>query len=46
VAPYRFLVPALSVILSYLMLGLAITPVELAGFLPLAAGIYLSSLER
>ncbi len=46
VAPYLFLVPALSVILSYLMLGVAIAPVELAGFLPLAAGIYLSSLER
>jgi len=46
VAPYLFLVPALSVVLSYFLLGVAITPVELAGFLPLAAGIYLSSLKR
>ncbi|MFP3283507.1 MAG: DMT family transporter [Nitrososphaeria archaeon] len=46
VAPYLFLVPALSVVLSYFLLGVAITPVELVGFLPLAAGIYLSSLKR
>ncbi|MGC9178186.1 MAG: DMT family transporter [Conexivisphaera sp.] len=46
IAPYLFLVPALSVLLSYVIMGVSITWSELLGFVPLAAGIYLSSLKR
>jgi len=43
IAPYLFLVPAFSILLSYLLLRAAITPYELGGFALLAVGIYLSS---
>ncbi|BBE42274.1 DMT family transporter [Conexivisphaera calida] len=46
IAPYLFLVPALSVLLSYVIMGVSVTWSELLGFVPLAAGIYLSSLKR
>lgn len=46
IAPYLFLVPALSVLLSYVIMGVSVTWSELLGFIPLAAGIYLSSLRR
>ena len=46
IAPYLFLVPALSVLLSYVIMGVPVTWSELLGFAPLAAGIYLSSLRR
>jgi drug/metabolite transporter (DMT)-like permease len=43
IAPYLFTVPMLSVVFSHLMLGTAVTRVELLGLAPLAAGIYLTS---
>jgi len=46
VAPYMFLVPAFSIISSYMIMGAAITAPELAGYSLLAAGIYFSSRAR
>jgi drug/metabolite transporter (DMT)-like permease len=43
IAPYLFVVPALSIFFSYAILRVALTPNEAVGFALLAAGIYISS---
>ncbi|MGC8555572.1 MAG: DMT family transporter [Conexivisphaera sp.] len=43
VAPYMFLVPALSMAFSYAILGTPVTAEELLGYSVLAAGIYFST---
>ena len=43
ITPYLFLVPAISVIFSYLIFGETVTYVELFGYIFLAIGIYMSS---
>lgn len=43
VAPYLFAVPALSVLFSYVIMGIPLNPTELIGLAMLAIGIYVSS---
>jgi drug/metabolite transporter (DMT)-like permease len=43
ITPYLFLVPAISVVFSYLIFGETLLYTELFGYILLAAGIYISS---